>query len=73
MHVESDVAYTYGSFSDLEKNFDKSVEGIKSCEKSIAELIGQDLARTPTTPASAPVAAATTMMTTSTTAAAAPK
>ncbi|QGR84267.1 hypothetical protein FOC34_03440 [Burkholderia multivorans] len=49
------------------------MEGIKSCEKSIAELIGQDLARTPTTPASAPVAAATTMMTTSATTAPAPK
>ncbi|PRF19274.1 hypothetical protein [Burkholderia multivorans] len=73
VHVESDVAYTYGSFSDLEKNFDKSVEGIKACEKSIAELIGQDLARTRKTPASTAVAAATTMMTTSTTTAAAPK
>ncbi|MBR8461219.1 hypothetical protein KDW07_29190 [Burkholderia dolosa] len=47
VHIDSDFAYTYGSFSDLEKNFDKSVEGIKWCEKSVAEMIGQDLARTP--------------------------
>ncbi|AOK07064.1 hypothetical protein LGM90_16920 [Burkholderia sp. AU28942] len=54
VHIDSDFAYTYGSFSDLEKNFDKSVEGIKSCEKSVADMIGQDLARTP---ASAPTSA----------------
>jgi hypothetical protein len=47
VHIDSDFAYTYGSFSDLEKNFDKSVEGIKWCEKSVADMIGQDLARTP--------------------------
>ncbi|WP_175713630.1 hypothetical protein [Burkholderia ambifaria] len=63
VHVDSDFAYTYGSFSDLEKNFDKSVEGIKSCEKSVADMIGRDLARTP-----APVTAATTMTTTAATA-----
>ncbi|KVN96722.1 hypothetical protein WJ70_09570 [Burkholderia ubonensis] len=51
VHVDSDVAYSYGSFGDLEKNFDKSVEGIKSCEKSIAAMIGQDLVRAPMTPA----------------------
>ncbi|KVO51917.1 hypothetical protein [Burkholderia stagnalis] len=50
VHVESDVAYTYGSFGDLEKSFDKSVEGIKSCETSIATMIGQDLVRAPKTP-----------------------
>ncbi|KVH12685.1 hypothetical protein SB394_10365 [Burkholderia sp. BCCIQ04A] len=61
VHIDSDFAYTYGSFSDLEKNFDKSVEGIKSCEKSVADMIGQDLARTP---ASAPAnATASTTMT----------
>ncbi|OXI66662.1 hypothetical protein CFB81_18145 [Burkholderia sp. AU28863] len=58
VHIDSDFAYTYGSFSDLEKNFDKSVEGIKSCEKSVADMIGRDLARTP-----APATAATTMTT----------
>ncbi|WP_175952231.1 hypothetical protein [Burkholderia sp. BCC0405] len=58
VHIDSDFAYTYGSFSDLEKNFDKSVEGIKSCEKSVADMIGQDLARTP-----APATASTTMTT----------
>ena len=63
VHIDSDFAYTYGSFSELEKNFDKSVEGIKSCEKSVADMIGQDLARSP-----APAAAATTMTTTATTA-----
>ncbi|KFL52605.1 hypothetical protein JM78_18980 [Burkholderia pyrrocinia] len=68
VHVDSDFAYTYGSFSDLEKNFDKSVEGIKSCEKSVAEMIGQDLARTPAT-----ATAATTMTTTATGAATASK
>ncbi|MBR7972237.1 hypothetical protein KDX01_03760 [Burkholderia vietnamiensis] len=46
-HIDSDFAYAYGSFSDLEKNFDKSVEGIKSCEKSVVDMIGDDLARTP--------------------------
>ncbi|KWO77626.1 hypothetical protein [Burkholderia ubonensis] len=51
VHVDSDVAYSYGSFGDLEKSFDKSVEGIKSCEKSIAAMIGQDLVRAPMTPA----------------------
>ncbi|PAK13871.1 hypothetical protein [Burkholderia ubonensis] len=51
VHVDSDVAYSYGSFGDLEKNFDKSVEGIKSCEKSIAAMIGQDLVRAPKAPA----------------------
>lgn len=50
VHIESDVSYTYGSFGDLEKSFDKSVEGIKSCETSIATMIGQDLVRAPKTP-----------------------
>ena len=63
VHVDSDFAYTYGSFGDLEKNFDKSVEGIKSCEKSVADMIGRDLART-----QAPVTASTTMTTTAATA-----
>ncbi|MGU7811382.1 hypothetical protein [Burkholderia sp. AW49-1] len=65
VHIDSDFAYTYGSFSDLEKNFDKSVEGIKSCEKSVADMIGQDLARTPT-PTQATATASTAMTTTAT-------
>ncbi|MBP0712576.1 hypothetical protein GJG85_27865 [Burkholderia sp. MS389] len=65
VHVDSDFAYKYGSFSDLEKNFDKSVEGIKSCEKLVADLIGRDLARTP---APATAAASTALTTTAATA-----
>lgn len=68
VHVESDAAYRYGSFGDLEKNFDKSVEGIKSCEQSIAVMIGKDLARATGTAAGAVAATATTTATTATTA-----
>lgn len=66
VHIDSDFAYTYGSFSDLEKNFDKSVEGIKSCEKSVADTIGQDLARTPAAAAATTTAVATTATATAT-------
>jgi len=68
VHIDSDFAYTYGSFSDLEKNFDKSVEGIKSCEKSVAEMIGQDLARAPVTASTAMTMTTTATGTTAATA-----
>ncbi|KAG8155166.1 hypothetical protein [Burkholderia catarinensis] len=73
VHIDSDFAYTYGSFSDLEKNFDKSVEGIKSCEKSVADMIGRDLARTSApAPATAAASTASTALTTTAATATAP-
>ncbi|WP_419687668.1 hypothetical protein ACN22W_26435 [Burkholderia theae] len=68
VHVESDAAYRYGSFGDLEKNFDKSVEGIKSCEQSISVMIGKDLARATGTAAGVTAATATTTAAAATTA-----
>ncbi|KAB0640518.1 hypothetical protein [Burkholderia latens] len=69
VHIDSDFAYTYGSFGDLEKNFDKSVEGIKSCEKSVADMIGRDLARTPASASTSAPANATASTALTTTAA----
>jgi hypothetical protein len=45
VHVDSEGTYSYGTFDSLEKNFDQSVTGLQSCEKSIVAAIGKDLAR----------------------------
>lgn len=47
VYVDSAATYSYDSFGDLEKNFDQSIEGLQSCEKSIVAAIGKDLARNP--------------------------
>jgi hypothetical protein len=45
VHIDSSDTYSYGTFGSLEKNFDQSIEGLQSCEKSIVTAIGMDLAQ----------------------------
>jgi hypothetical protein len=45
VHIDSGDTYSYGTFGSLEKNFDQSIEGLQSCEKSIVTAIGMELAQ----------------------------
>lgn len=45
VHVESDETYRYGTFGSLEENFGQSIDGLRTCEKSIVAAIGKDLAQ----------------------------
>jgi hypothetical protein len=45
VHIDSDVVYRYGSFGELEDQFEQSVTGLKACEQAAVAMIGQDLAK----------------------------